>query len=151
MHLLWPPFWNTAGHYIFVLWCPLFFFLFYFFFLAYSQHSQCSTHLEFRSEMCCTRLAENARRKRSLKIRHLHATPPHKFVGLYLRKKDGDWLRSKFALVVSNLSVAVFALALPLLKRAWSRDDVRKNTENFGCWWQHKQRWMCDDYNHYYH
>jgi len=30
-----------------------------------------SAHLECRSEMCCTRLAENTGRKKSPKIRHL--------------------------------------------------------------------------------
>ena len=69
---LWPP--NRAGHYILHLW-----FLLLLFFLAYSQLSQIrclpcglSVNLECRSEMCCTRLAENTGRKNSPKIHHLH-------------------------------------------------------------------------------
>ena len=70
--------WNRAGHYIFVLW-----FLLSSFFLAYSRpseigclpyfHSWCglSANLGFRSEACCTQLAEKCRRKISPKIRHL--------------------------------------------------------------------------------
>jgi len=69
---------NTAGHYIFVLWFLLLssFFLSTFF-LAYSQSSQIgclpyfhtwwglSANSGCRSEMCCTRLAENTGRKKS--------------------------------------------------------------------------------------
>ena len=71
--------WNRAGHYISVLWFLLFF-------LAYSQLLQLQTgclpyfytwcglsaNLECRSEMCCTRLAENTGRKKWRKLRHLH-------------------------------------------------------------------------------
>ena len=59
-YLLWPP--NRADHYISPLWCLLSFFLLLSFPLAYSQRSQIgclSANLEWRSEMCCTRLAEN--------------------------------------------------------------------------------------------
>ena len=69
---------NRAGHYIFVLW-----------FLLLSSSSFClslfsspilsrrrldvafSANVGCRSEMCCTRLAENTGRKKSSKIRHL--------------------------------------------------------------------------------
>jgi len=75
--------WNRAGHYIFVLWfllCSIFFLLF---FLACSQplqigclpyhHTWCglSANLGYRSETCCTRLAENTGCKKSPKICHL--------------------------------------------------------------------------------
>jgi len=77
--------WNRVGHYIFVLW----FLLLPIFFLAYSQpsrigclpyfHTWCglSGNLECRSEMCCTRLAGNAGRKKSPKIRHLRTIAQH--------------------------------------------------------------------------
>jgi len=66
-------------HYIFMLWLLLS----SFFFLAYSQwsdigcvpyaHTWCgpSVNLECRSEMCCTRLAENTGHKKVAKNRHL--------------------------------------------------------------------------------
>jgi len=69
---------SRCGHYIFALW-----FLSSFFF-AESQRSQIgclpyfhtwcgpSANLEGRSEMCCTRLAGNARPKKSPKIHRLH-------------------------------------------------------------------------------
>jgi len=68
--------WNRADHYIFALW----------FLLCFSSpnlsrrrldvchtSTQCgfSANLECRSETCCTRLAENAGRKKSPKNRHL--------------------------------------------------------------------------------
>jgi len=42
-----------------------------------SIHDDCglSADLECMSEMCCTRLAENTRRKNYLKNRHLHTIP----------------------------------------------------------------------------
>ena len=65
--------------------CPVVSSSFYLFlFLAYSQtsrivclpylHTWCglNTNLGCRSEMCCTRLAENTGRKKSPKIRHLY-------------------------------------------------------------------------------
>ena len=70
---LWPP--NRAGHYILQLWFLLSFF--FFSSLAYSQRSQigCLSYLHswcgLRSEMCCTRLAENIGRKNYAKNRHL--------------------------------------------------------------------------------
>ena len=45
-----------------------------------------SANLKYRSEMCCTRLAENAGRKKSPKISHL-GTIAQYFVGLYLRNE----------------------------------------------------------------
>jgi len=80
--------WNRAGHYIF---CPAVsssVYLLLLFFLASSQPSQIgclpyfhtwcghSSTLGCRSETCCTRLAENAGRKKSPKIRHLHTITP---------------------------------------------------------------------------
>jgi len=68
-----------------------------FFFLAHSQLSQtgCLPHfhtwcgltanLECRSEMCCTRLAANTGRKKSLKM--AICTPSHKFVGYIFATK----------------------------------------------------------------
>ena len=67
--LIMAALWNKAGHYIFVLWFLLSFFL------PYSQPSQIgslpyfhtwcgpSANLECRSEMCCTRPAGNTGRK----------------------------------------------------------------------------------------
>jgi len=64
------------------------------FFLAYSERSQIgclsyfhtwcglSANLECRSEMCCTRLAENTGHKKSPKIAICASS--HNFVGLYL-------------------------------------------------------------------
>ena len=75
---LWPP--NRAGHYILPLWFLLL--LFFRFLLAYSQRSQIgclpyfhtwcglSANLECRSEICCTRLAENTGRKNSPSAHH---------------------------------------------------------------------------------
>jgi len=69
--------WNRLGHYIFIL------FIFLSFFLAYSQPSHIGCLLYFhilcglsqnfgcRSETCYTRLAENTGRKNRKKIRHL--------------------------------------------------------------------------------
>ena len=85
--------WNRAGHYIFALW-----FLsssIFFLFLAWSQRSQIgclsyfhtwcglSANLECRSEMYCTRLAGNARRKNRQKIAVW--APSHNIVVLWLR------------------------------------------------------------------
>jgi len=73
---------NRAGRYIFVLWFLL---SFYLFFLTYSQPSQTvylpyfhtwcglSANLGWRSEMCCTRLAENTGHKKSPSGHH-HTT-----------------------------------------------------------------------------
>jgi len=75
--------WNTAGHYIFILWFLLLLLSIFLSFLAYSQpsHIGClpyfytwcslSANLGCRSETCCTRLADNTGRKKSSKIRHL--------------------------------------------------------------------------------
>ena len=65
---------NTAGHYIFILW----FLLLSSMFLAYSQQSEIgclpyfhtcglSANLECRSEMCCMRLAEKYRTQKIAK------------------------------------------------------------------------------------
>jgi len=82
------------------------------FFLAYSQPSQIgclpyfhtwcglSANLSCRSETCCTRLAENTRRKNSPKIAIW--APSHNFVGLYLRNKAHIDNRKK--LLSSNIS-----------------------------------------------
>jgi len=79
-HLLWPP--CVADADIIFLPCSLFFLLLLFF-LAWSPPSQigclpyfhtwCGLRagLRCRSEMCCTRFAENAGPKKSPKIRHL--------------------------------------------------------------------------------
>jgi len=90
--------WNRAGHYIFALWFLSFFFLSSFFFSSPNLSGRrldvyhTSTHgvalllyanLECRSEMCRTRLAENAGRKKMPKIAIW--SPSHNFVGLYLR------------------------------------------------------------------
>jgi len=85
-HFIMAALCNRAGHYIFALWFLSSFFLSFFlllFFLAQSQrseirclpyfHTWCglSASLGCRSEMCCTRLAENAGRTKSPKSRHL--------------------------------------------------------------------------------
>jgi len=59
-------------------------FIFYLFFFAESQPSQigCLPYLRCRSEICCTRLAENSPKSRQ-KIAIW--APSHNFVGLYLR------------------------------------------------------------------
>jgi len=63
---------NRAGHYIFALW-----FLLSTYSSSSSQRSQIGclpyfyANLECRSELCCTRLAGNARPKKSPKIRNL--------------------------------------------------------------------------------
>jgi len=73
---------SRCGHYIFVL-CFLLSSFYFLFFLAYSQPSQIgclpychtwcglSVNLEYRSEMCCTRLAANTEHKNDAKIDHL--------------------------------------------------------------------------------
>jgi len=74
---------NGAGHYIFALWFLQSSIFFYLFFLVLSQQSPsgclpyfCTwrglrANLECGSEMCCTRLAGNTRRKNDTKCRHL--------------------------------------------------------------------------------
>jgi len=83
---------DRAGQYIFVLW----FLLLPSFFLTYTQpseigclpyfHTLCSlsAYLECRSEMCCTRLAENTGRKKSPKSRNTVAQL-YRAVSLQLR------------------------------------------------------------------
>jgi len=75
----------NRGHYIFVLW-----FLSIFFYLSFFSSPNLSGHglpyfytwcgpsanLEYRSEMCCTRLATNAGPKKVAKNRHLGTIPP---------------------------------------------------------------------------
>ena len=90
--LLWSPY--GIGQTIIFLPCMVSSSIFIFF-LAESQSSQigclpyfhtwCGLSANFRclSETCCTRLAENARRKKSPKIAIW--APSHNFVGLYLR------------------------------------------------------------------
>ena len=87
--------WNRAGHFIFALLLlsssSFFFFspnlsgrrLDVYHTSTHGVASGLSANLECRSEICCTRLAENAGRKKSRKIRHL-VTIAH-FVGLCLR------------------------------------------------------------------
>ena len=72
--------WNMADHYIFMLWFVLLLLLL---FPRQSQppqigclpyfHTWCGLSANFRcrSETCCTRLTENARRKKVAKYRHL--------------------------------------------------------------------------------
>jgi len=79
--LIMAALWNRVGHYIFVLWFLLS--SSSSFFLAYSQpsHIGClpyfrtwcglSANLECRSDMCCTRLAENTGCKKITKNSHL--------------------------------------------------------------------------------
>ena len=70
---------NRAGHYIFVLWFLLSFFFFSSPILSrqkldvYHTSIWCgvNANLEFRSEMCCMRLAESTGRKKLPKICHL--------------------------------------------------------------------------------
>jgi len=64
--------WNRADHYIFILWFLSSIYLLLSF-LALSQwpHIGCLPSLECRSEMCCTRLAENTGHKKVAKNRHL--------------------------------------------------------------------------------
>jgi len=87
----------------------------FFSFLACSQPSQIGrlpyfhtwcglcANLGCRSETCCTRLAGNAGRKKSPKIRHLRTVQSHKFVGLYLRNK-GTYRQSEKNLLNNNIS-----------------------------------------------
>ena len=76
--------WNSADHYIFVLWFLSIYLLFFFprlILAAAPSHLGClpyfhiwcglSANLECWSEMCCTRLAANARPKKVAKNRHL--------------------------------------------------------------------------------
>jgi len=58
-----------------------FFFLFFFFSRLFSAVDDLSTNLECRSEMCCTRLAENTGRKNSPSIRNISK----RCLWLYLR------------------------------------------------------------------
>jgi len=79
---------HQASHYILQLWFLSFFFLF---FLANSQRSQIgclsyfhtwcglSANLEYRSEMCGTRLAENTGRKKSPSGHHRTTLSGHIF------------------------------------------------------------------------
>ena len=89
--LLWSPYGiGQTIHYIFALWFLL---SSYFFSSPKSQPSQIgclpyfhcglSANLRCRSEMCCTRLAENTGRKNWQ--RFAIWAPSHNFVGLYLR------------------------------------------------------------------
>jgi len=85
----------------------------FFLFLTYSKpswigcppyfHTWCglSENLKRRSEMCCTRLVENAGRKKSQKI--AICAPSHNFVGLYLRIWGTYW-QSENNLLNSNTS-----------------------------------------------
>ena len=73
--------WNRADHYIFILWfLSIYLSIFFFFSLPNLSghkldvyHTSASTHgsadLECRSEMCCTRLAENTGHKKLAKNR----------------------------------------------------------------------------------
>jgi len=91
---IWPPCIAGCGHIHFHPVVSSFFFFFYF--LVYSQrlgigclpyfNTWCglSVNLECMSEMCCTRLAENTRRKMTQKLAIW--APSHNFVGLYLCK-----------------------------------------------------------------
>jgi len=75
--------WNRADHYIFILWFLSIFYLSIFFFprlisaaahwVTTYFHTWCglSANLECRSEMCSTRLAENAGPQKVAKNRHL--------------------------------------------------------------------------------
>jgi len=85
--------WNRTGHYIFAVFssfllsssfCPRLLSAVANWCLTYF-YTWCgpSANLECRSEICCTRLAENTGRKKSPKIAIF--APSHKFVGLYLR------------------------------------------------------------------
>jgi len=85
LHVIMATLWNRAGHYIFALWFLSFFFLSSFFCFPRLISAVAdwmstillhivwpySANLEFRSEMCCTRLAGNSGSKKSPKIRHL--------------------------------------------------------------------------------
>jgi len=83
---------NKAGHYIFALWFPSFFFLFSSpnlsgrrldVYHTSTQWRGLSANLECRSETCCMRFAGNAGRKKSPKFAVWASSL--KFVGLYLR------------------------------------------------------------------
>ena len=106
--LLWPHCVADAD----ILFYPSGFF-FLSFFLAYSQQSQIaclpyfhtwcglSANLECRSEMCCTRLAENTGRKITQKV--AICSPSHNFIGLYLH----NWSicrQSEKNLLTNNIS-----------------------------------------------
>jgi len=96
---------NRAGNYIFVLW----FLLLLSSFFSSPNLSGCSlpyfdtwcglsVNLECMSEMCCTRLAGNARRKKIAIW-----APSHNFVGPYLRNWGMYW-QSEKNLLSSNIS-----------------------------------------------
>ena len=103
---------SRRGHYIFILRFLNFSFFFFLFFLACSQPSQIgclpyfhtwcglSANLEGRSEMCCTRLAENKGRKIAKNSPSAHH---HNFVRLYFRNWDMYRLLEK-NLLNSNIS-----------------------------------------------
>jgi len=110
---LWPPS-CVIGQTIIFSSCGFFFFLLLLsFFFAHSQpseigclpyfHTWCglSANLERMSEMCSTRLAENTRRKKSPKIRHLGTIA--QLCLLYLRNW-GMHLQLETNLLNSNIS-----------------------------------------------
>ena len=85
---------NRAGHYIFALWFLSFYLPIFFPRLISAVGDWMSTKLphmvwpysadlECRSEMCCTRLAENTGRKNDAKNRHL-GTIPQIYRSIYL-------------------------------------------------------------------
>ena len=117
--------------------CGFFFFLF---FLAYSQQSQISAvtdwmtiihphmmwpkwpqcKLECRSEMCCTRLAENTGCKK-----FAICAPSHNFVGLYLcnegmqRQSEKKLVKEQYLLHMSSHCGKLGQLAAEICWRVW--------------------------------
>jgi len=106
-----------ADHYIFILWflsiCLSIFFFFLFFFprlisaaehwmSTILSHMVClSVNLECRSETCCTRLAENAGRKKIAKSRHLR-TIVQLCPAIYSQRRHVSTVGKKF--LSSNIS-----------------------------------------------
>jgi len=109
--------WNRADYYIFALWFLLSFFFFPRLISAVGDwmtailphmvwHCGLSANLGCRSETCCTRLAENAGRKKLPKI--AICAPSYKFVGLYLRNW-GTYRQSEKKLVKQQYLLQMFS------------------------------------------
>jgi len=84
--------------------------------LPHHFHTWCglSANLECMSEMCGTRLTENAGPKKVAKNCHLVWAPSHNFVGLYLCNQ-GMYRKSEKNLLSSNMSSSFSANALYII------------------------------------
>ena len=162
---------SRCGHYIFVLWFLLSFFL------AYSQPSQIgclpyfdtwcgrSANLKCRPEMCCTRLAENTGRKKN-RQKFAICVLSHNFVGLCLCSLGkGMYRESEKSLLNNNIStspdsmVNVGPLMAEIGSGVWgtpanfngfrvSASLLNRRQPNFArCW---AVSWACTLYIHFF-